>query len=150
MFVFGSGVLYGTPKGGEWSEDRIAFGIAKEVEIYVQTSHKELYGQYNFPVAIGSGNKKMTGKAKSVTIAGEALCSLLLGRAVLHFTAILYAEDPITHKEFSVTLMNCVPDQSMSPLSNLERGCFTIPEFTFGCFSSESGQVCKFRFGDAK
>ena len=75
MFVFGSGVLIGTPAGGA----PINFGLAQEVTLNVQTTTKALYGQSNFPVAIGSGTKKMTGKAKMARISGQALGSLFFG-----------------------------------------------------------------------
>ncbi len=77
MFVFGSGVLIGTPAGGA----PINFGLAQEVSLNVQTSTKALYGQYTYPVAIGSGTKKMTGKAKMARISGQALGSLFFGAA---------------------------------------------------------------------
>ncbi len=75
MFVFGSGVLIGTPAGGS----PINFGLAQEVTLNLQTTTKALYGQYNFPVAIGSGTRKMTGKAKMARISGQALGSLFFG-----------------------------------------------------------------------
>jgi hypothetical protein len=75
MFVFGSGVLIGTPQGGT----PINFGLAQEVTLNIATSTKALYGQYNFPVAIGSGTRKMTGKAKMARISGQALGSLYFG-----------------------------------------------------------------------
>ncbi len=75
MFVFGSGVLIGTPSGGS----PINFGLVQEVSLNVATTTKALYGQFNFPVAIGSGTKKMTGKAKMARISGQALGSLFFG-----------------------------------------------------------------------
>ena len=75
MFVFGSGVLIGTPSGGS----PINFGLVQEVSLNVATTTKALYGQYNFPVALGSGTKKMTGKAKMARISGQALGSLFFG-----------------------------------------------------------------------
>jgi hypothetical protein len=75
MFVFGSGVLIGTPQGGA----PINFGLAQEVMLYIATTTKPLYGQYNFPVAIGAGTRKMTGKAKMARISGQALGSLFFG-----------------------------------------------------------------------
>jgi hypothetical protein len=77
MFVFGSGVLIGTPAGGS----PINFGLAQEVTLNIATTTKALYGQYNFPVAIGSGTKKMTGKAKMARVSGQALGSLFFGIA---------------------------------------------------------------------
>ena len=77
MFVFGSGVLIGTPQGGT----PINFGLAQEVSLNIATSTKALFGQYNFPVAIGSGTRKMTGKAKLARISGQALGALFFGAA---------------------------------------------------------------------
>ena len=75
MYVFGSGVLIGTPSGGS----PINFGLAQEVTLNIATTTKALYGQNNFPVAIGSGTRKMTGKAKLARISGQALGSLFFG-----------------------------------------------------------------------
>ena len=75
MFVFGSGVLIGTPQGGS----PINFGLAQEISLNISTSTKSLFGQYNFPVAIGAGTRKMTGKAKLARISGQALGSLFFG-----------------------------------------------------------------------
>jgi hypothetical protein len=77
MFVFGSGVLIGTPSGGS----PINFGLVQEVSLNVATSTKALYGQYNFPVAIGAGTKKMSGKAKMARVSGQALGALFFGIA---------------------------------------------------------------------
>ena len=75
MYVFGSGVLIGTPSGGS----PINFGLAQEVSLNISTTTKALYGQNNFPVAIGSGTRKMTGKAKLARISGQALGNLFFG-----------------------------------------------------------------------
>ncbi len=75
MYVFGSGVLIGTPSGGS----PINFGLAQEVTLNVATTTKALYGQNNFPVAIGSGTRKMSGKAKLARVSGQALGNLFFG-----------------------------------------------------------------------
>ncbi len=75
MYVFGSGVLIGTPTGGS----PINFGLAQEVTLNISTTTKALYGQNNFPFAIGSGTRKMTGKAKLARISGQALGNLFFG-----------------------------------------------------------------------
>ena len=75
MYVFGSGVLIGTPSGGS----PINFGLAQEVTLNIATTTKALYGQNNFPVAIGSGTRKMTGKAKLARLSGQALGTLFFG-----------------------------------------------------------------------
>ena len=75
MFVFGSGVLIGAPQGGT----PVNFGLAQEVTLNLATTTKALYGQYNFPVAIGAGTRKMSGKAKMARLSGLALGSLFFG-----------------------------------------------------------------------
>lgn len=75
MFIFGSGVLIGTPQGGT----PINFGLVQEVSLNISTTTKSLYGQNNFPVAIGAGTRKMTGKAKLARISGLALGTLFFG-----------------------------------------------------------------------
>lgn len=77
MFVFGSGVLIGTPQGGS----PINLGLAQEVSINISATTKPLYGQNNFPVAVGVGTRKMTGKAKLARISGQALGNLFFGLA---------------------------------------------------------------------
>lgn len=75
MYVFGSGVLIGTPSGGS----PINFGLAQEVTLNISTTTKPLFGQNNFPVAIGSGTRKMSGKTKLARISGQALGNLFFG-----------------------------------------------------------------------
>ena len=138
MFVFNSGQLIGTPRGGS----PINFGMAQEVTLNISTTTKALYGQYNFPVAIGSGTKKMTGKAKSVKIAGQVFGLLFSAAASeITFSANLFASDPSTGKEFSVLLYNCVAKKSSFILD-------LVPELDFQVFANSAGQVCQFNFGD--
>lgn len=75
MYVFGSGALIGQASGGS----PINFGLVQEVSLDIGATLKELYGQNDYPVAIGSGTKKLTGKAKMAKISGVALASLFFG-----------------------------------------------------------------------
>jgi hypothetical protein len=77
MFSFGSGVLIGTPNTA--NPTPINFGLIQSCDLDVSQSVKELYGQYQFPVAIGAGQRKLTGKAKMARISGMALGSLFFG-----------------------------------------------------------------------
>lgn len=242
MFVFGSGVLIGTPQGGS----PINFGMAQEITLNISASTKSLYGQNAFPLAIGLGTRKMTGKAKLARISGQALGNLFFGinpsvggavtqygeatsvpssspytystnnhatfvsdqgvvyaasglplkqvasspstgqysvsggvytfasgdsgAAVLisyvyslatsgesivvtssmigpcvNFSANLFAADPTTGRQFSMTLYNCVADK-LAFGSKLED--FMIPELDFQCYANAAGQVCQINFGD--
>jgi len=77
MYVFGSGVLIGTDSSGV----SVNFGLAQEVTLSLAQTIKPLYGQNNFPVAIGSGTRKLTGKAKLASLSGQALGRLFFGAA---------------------------------------------------------------------
>jgi hypothetical protein len=65
QFSFGSGFLYGIPLQGSTSQQNpTLLGTLQDVSYDITSSTKELYGQLQFPVAIGRGPAKFTGKAK--------------------------------------------------------------------------------------
>ena len=151
MFVFGSGVLIGTPAGGS----PINFGLAQEVTLNVSATNKALYGQYNFPVAIGSGTRKMTGKAKMARVSGQALGSLFFGvtpsagTTVTQFgeAATVPASSPYTYTTVNHTTF--VADQgvvyasSSLPLkqvaSNPAQGQYTVASGVYTFSSADAG-----------
>ena len=77
MFIFGSGVLIGTPSGANATP--VNFGLVNEVSIDESVELKALYGQSNYPVAVGAGTIKTSGKAKAARISGLAMASLYYG-----------------------------------------------------------------------
>src|SRR5271168_811377 len=72
MFVFGSGVLTGTQLNVA-NPTPINFGLVQKVSIDTSVSVKELYGQYAFPVAVGSGTRKVQCKASLARFSGQAI-----------------------------------------------------------------------------
>ena len=72
MFVFGSGVLIGTQVNVP-NPTPINFGLVQKVSIDTSVTVKELYGQFAFPVAVGSGTRKVTCKATLARFSGQAL-----------------------------------------------------------------------------
>ena len=62
------------------------------------------------------------------------------------FTATLFATDPTTNAQFSVTLNQCVASK-FSFDTNIED--FAKPDFEFQAFANAAGQVMTFNFGDA-
>src|ERR1700689_4169911 len=72
MFVFGSGVLIGTQLNVP-NPTPINFGLIQKVSVDTSVSVKELYGQFAFPVAVGSGTRKVTCKATLARFSGQAL-----------------------------------------------------------------------------
>jgi hypothetical protein len=248
MFVFGSGVLIGTPLNVP-TPTPINFGLVQKVTVDTSVSVKELYGQYAFPVAVGSGTRKVTCKASLARFSGQALGrlfynqiptpgstisqfaevhsvpgsspftitvsnathfaadqgvvyaltglpliavasapvtgqyavntttgvytfatgdqaagvlisytytsssqgeSLAIGNPLIGptstFMATLFATDPTTNAQFSVTLNQCVASK-FSFDTNIED--FAKPDFEFQAFANAAGQVMSFNFGDA-
>ncbi len=78
MFSFGSGVLLGV-RTDIANATPVNFGLVQEVDIDVAFTNKMLYGQNQFPVAVGRGTAKVTGKAKMARISGLAMASLFFG-----------------------------------------------------------------------
>ncbi len=78
MYSFGSGVLIGT-RTDIVNATPINFGLVQEVTIDESASVKELYGQYQHPLAVARGTIKTTGKAKVARISGLAFASLFYG-----------------------------------------------------------------------
>ncbi len=78
MYSFGSGVLIGT-RTDVANATPINFGLVQEVTIEEAASVKELYGQFQHPIAIARGTMKTTGKAKVARISGLAFASLFYG-----------------------------------------------------------------------
>src|SRR5258708_34241836 len=78
MFSFGSGVLLGT-RTDVANATPINFGLVQEVQLDLSYTSKELYGQFQWPVAISPGQGKITGKAKMARIRGIAFNNLFFG-----------------------------------------------------------------------
>jgi hypothetical protein len=251
MFVFGSGVLIGTQLNVA-NPTPINFGLVQKVSVNTSVSVKELYGQYAFPVAVGSGTRKVQCKASLARFSGQALGRLFYNQvpsagstisqfAELHtipssspytvtvtnathfsadqgvvysasglpliavasspaagqyavnastgvytfsstdpavgvnngimisytytasatgealvianpligptstFMATLFATDPTTNAQFSVTLNQCVASK-FSFDTSIED--FAKPDFEFQAFANAAGQVMTFNFGD--
>ncbi len=81
MFAFGSGVLLGT-RTDIANATPVNFGLVQEVQLDLQFTAKELYGQYQFPVAIARGQGKASGKAKMAQVSGLAFNNLFFGASL--------------------------------------------------------------------
>jgi len=74
---FGSGLLFATPATGT----PIQFGTLQDVSIDISRKTDKLFGQNQFPVAIGAGEATLTGKAKVGEISGPLYSELFFGNA---------------------------------------------------------------------
>lgn len=87
MFVFGSGVLIGTQLNVV-NPTPINFGLVQKVSVDTSVSVKELYGQYAFPVAVGSGTRKVQCKASLARFSGQAIGRLFYNQVPISGSTI--------------------------------------------------------------
>ena len=85
--IFGSGVLFGTPltdfAGAAIANPTpVQFGIAQEISLDISFDTKLLYGQQQFPVALGRGKGKVTGKVKNAQVFGALFNSIMFGQSL--------------------------------------------------------------------
>ncbi len=77
-YQFGSGVLYGVGNVNT-TNTPVRFGGLQDVSIDFAFTTKELYGQYQFPIALGRGTGKITGKAKFAQFNAQTFNDLFFG-----------------------------------------------------------------------
>jgi hypothetical protein len=106
-FSFGSGSMWAT-RTDVANSTPIPFGILQEGSIDITYANKPLYGQYQFPVAVGRGTAKVTGKAKFARIFGRQLNDILFGQStVVGLLSIAQNEvGTIPTTPFQVTVAN--------------------------------------------
>lgn len=78
QYSFGSGILYGRSTGSN-TPTPVRFGALQGVSLDFAFTTKELYGQYQFPIALGRGNGKITGKADFAQFNAQAFNDLFFG-----------------------------------------------------------------------
>jgi len=87
QFAFGAGVLIGTPLTDSTgtaiaNPTPVEFGKLQEVSLDISFENKPLYGSNQFPVAVGRGKGKVSGKAKAAQLNGALLNSVVFGQTV--------------------------------------------------------------------
>jgi hypothetical protein len=85
--AFGAGSLIGTATTDAYGNALAAptpvqFGVLQNVSLDMSFDTKELYGQNQFPVAVGRGKGKIGGKASFAQINGMLLNSLFFGQTM--------------------------------------------------------------------
>ncbi|MDE1906887.1 MAG: hypothetical protein KGH75_10620 [Rhodospirillales bacterium] len=74
---FGSGLLFATNTAA--NSTPIQFGTLQDVSLDISRTLKELYGQAQYPVAVGAAQQKITGKAKVGQVNGRLYNDLFFG-----------------------------------------------------------------------
>src|SRR5574337_950549 len=78
--AFGSGVLIATPSGANATP--VQFGALQDVTLDISFSSKQLFGQYQFPIAFARGEGKIAGKAKFANIDGTLFNTCFFGQTL--------------------------------------------------------------------
>lgn len=87
MYVFGSGALIATPNYDAFGSaianpTPVEFGTLQDVSLDVSFDTKMLYGNLQFPVAVGRGKGKVAGKAKAARINAMLFNAVMFGQGV--------------------------------------------------------------------
>jgi len=87
QYSFGAGSLYGTALTDANGNvialpSPIKFGTLQEGSIEFNADSKTLFGENQFPVAVGRGKAKISGKAKFAQLNGAILNSLFFGQSM--------------------------------------------------------------------
>jgi hypothetical protein len=85
--LFGAGLMWATPTTDAYGNaisnpTPIQFGVSQEINIDISFDTKKLYGQQQFPVAIGRGKGSASGKIKFAQINGLTLNSVVFGQTM--------------------------------------------------------------------
>jgi hypothetical protein len=86
QYQFGAGVLFGTPltnaQGQAVQASPVQFGALQDVSLDISFDTKMLYGSNQFPLAVGRGKGKISGKAAFAQMNGSLLNNLLFGQTL--------------------------------------------------------------------
>jgi hypothetical protein len=108
-FGFGAGSLFGIDNNAS-PPTPVKFGALQEVDVEFAFTTKELYSQYQFPLAVGRGKSKITGKAKTGQIRADVYGQLFFGLTPATGqikTAVDEAGSiPVTPGPYTVTVAN--------------------------------------------
>lgn len=87
QYSFGAGILWGTPlsdsSGTAISNPTpVQFGALQDVSLDISFENKMLHGSNQFPIAVGRGKGKVSGKAKAAQISGRMWNSIFFGQTL--------------------------------------------------------------------
>lgn len=97
MFIFGAGNLYGVPTSDAAGNaiavpTPVKFGTLQNVSLDISFENKTLYGQNQFPVAVGRGKGKISGKAQFAGLNGATMNSLFFGQTLSTGITSIYSD----------------------------------------------------------
>jgi hypothetical protein len=123
--IFGSGSMWGIPLTDAAGAaitipTPIQFGFLQDVSIDISFETKLLHGSYQFPVAVGRGKGKISGKAKQAKINGNLFNSLFFGQTVA--AGIVSDYDDVTGAAIPTTPFTITPTPPSSGTWSVDLG----------------------------
>lgn len=97
MYLFGSGSMWGIPTADASgaaiaNPTPVKFGVLQDVSVDISNENKMLYGQNQFPVAVGRGKGKIGLKAKFANINAASFSSLFSGSVLTNNVTAAYID----------------------------------------------------------
>lgn len=88
QYAFGAGTLVGTALSDAYGNvlatpTPIQFGITQDISIDLTSDVKELFGQFQLPVAVARGKTKVVGKIKFAQINGFTFNNIFFGQTIV-------------------------------------------------------------------
>ena len=102
QYAFGSGVMFGRTNESN-TPTPVRFGALQGCNLDFAFTVKELYGQYQFPIALGRGTGKITGKADFAQLNAQVYNDLFFG-----YTNPATGSKPISVSEAQTVTANIV------------------------------------------
>lgn len=114
QYAFGSGIMFGR-KTGVATPTPVRFGALQDVSVDISFTTKQLFGQYQYPLAIGRGTAKITGKAKFAQLNAQAFNDLFFNEAAVTAGEVVttVAESALPAGNFAVVVHNATFAQDL-------------------------------------
>ncbi len=154
QYGFGSGTLFGY-RTDVATPTPVQFGALQDVQLNFQFNVKELYGQFQFPLAVARSTAKVTGKAKFGRIAGRAFNDLFFGQTLVagqKATALNEATSVPAATPFNITLASAasfIEDLGVFDANTGDPLTRVASAPTSGQYTASAGGVYGFASADA-
>jgi hypothetical protein len=109
--IFSAGAMYGQSTASGVGPDQ--FGLLQSVSIEFARDTKDLFGEYQFPEVIASGQSRITGRAAFARVFGALYADLFFGESVSSNSSLLVVQNEIgtvagagSPATYSVTVAN--------------------------------------------
>lgn len=105
QFEFGSGAMYGTKINDDGTTGATSvFGILQGGSVDFTATNKQLFGTYQFPVAVGRGTAKISGKATFAQIYAQVYNDLFFRGTVATGQTLIAIDEAGTVASHAVTV----------------------------------------------